>query len=238
MMVGYTKADFDNMYSIGAEAHLPPDHENGPRTPVRLNYHYGVIAPYLARRWDHLIPYLNLTASDIVLIVGSGFGWSCEYLVEQLPGITCVGVDISDYIQAAKDLDEDAELDAAIIAGGLDPAVGRGLLLKQTYSRPGPRAKQVVIQEDAKTQKSRNEIRKALGNVWPTWIFTEDMLNEEPADLSDQEILDLVSDYSAIPVPITHIIGGETRTAEELNALTGQRVLFVDGTGGVRKDIS
>ena len=234
-MAGWTKADYDRDYDIGAEGLW--GHPND-RPEVRLHYHHAMISPYLEDRWSHLIPYFSLTASDIVLIVGSGFGWSVEYLHEQLPGITAVGVDISDYIHAEKDLSEEAEFDAAITAAGLDPAGERGQLIKATYPPRAQRSTQVVLQEDAKTNQSRNRIRQALGNVWPTWIFTEDLVNDP--NITDQELLDLAGDYGSLPSPMVHIVGGYppgARTAQQVFDLIGQRTVLV-GSTGVQGDVS
>lgn len=236
-MAGWTKEQFEFYYDIGAEGEWGYP---GGRPEVRLHYHHGVVAPYLQARWSQLIPYFNLTSSDIVLLVGAGFGWSNEYLQEQIPGITAVGVDISDYIITEKDNTEDAEIDAKIVAVGLNPAIGRGLQIKNKYSRGSgvARSQSIIIQEDAKTNQSRNRIRQALGNTWPTWIFTEDLVND-PA-MTDQDLIDLATDYGNLPSPIVHICGGYppgSHTAQEIFNLTGQRVITVGGSSGVEEDV-
>ena len=230
-MAGWTKEQFDNDYIINAEWWGHP----ASRPGVKLHYNWGVMYPYISARWSHLIPYLNITASDVVLIVGCAFGWSNEYLEEQLPGITSVGVDISDYIHSVKDIDETVDIEASIQAAGEDPLSEAGQRILSTYSRSGARSKSIVINEDAKTNQSRNQIRQALGNQWPTKIYTEDLVQ----DMTDTELQTLVADYANIPVPIVHIIGDEaTRTAENVNAVTGQRCVYVEYGRGVLKDVS
>src|SRR5210317_1720403 len=148
-MAGWTKEQFDNDYILNAEWWGHPMNRPG----IKLHYNWGTIYPYISARWGHLIPYLNITASDVVLIIGAAFGWSNEYLEEQLPGITSVGVDISDYIHSVKDTDEDADIIAAIQAAGEDPQSEAGQRVLNHYRRDGARSKSIVINEDAKTNQ-------------------------------------------------------------------------------------
>lgn len=219
-MAGYTEQDFVDNYSNRAERQW--GHPN-TRSEVRLNYHSFFIAPLLAKRWDSIVPsILNITASDKVVIVGAAFGWGVDRLIE-LTGCTAVGVDISDYVEAAKGLDENTELSAAIQAVGLSETTGRGLLIYDKYKTTGARTVSVVLKEDMLSNKSRNEIKKTLGNVAPTYIITEDMIQ----DLSDVEIAAWAVEAVKLPgATIVHIISNESiRTAEQLNALTGHKVI-------------
>ena len=223
-MAGYTKADFDANYSFRCERYLPSVIQTG-RSEVRLNYHSAFMSPILANRWDNIIPsILNILSTDKVVVVGSGFGWGVDKLIE-LTGCTAVGVDISDYIETAKTTDENADLIAAIQLVGLDEAVDRGLEVYNAYATTGARTISVVLKEDMLSNRSRNEVKKALGNAAPDYIITEDMIQE----MSDVEIAAWVTEAEKLPgATIVHIIGRETpRTAEELNALTGHKVILV-----------
>ena len=66
-----------------------------------------------------LVAALGLTAADRLAIVGAGFGWLQEALEERLPGIVCVSVETSPWIQSVKDQTETAELGALIQAAGI-----------------------------------------------------------------------------------------------------------------------
>ena len=223
-MAGYTKADFDANYSFRCERYLPSVIQTG-RSEVRLNYHSAFMSPILANRWDNIIPsILNILSTDKVVVVGSGFGWGVDKLIE-LTGCTAVGVDISDYIETAKTTDENADLIAAIQLVGLDETVDRGLEVYNAYATTGARTISVVLKEDMLSNRSRNEVKKALGNASPTYIITEDMIQE----LSDVEIAAWVTEAEKLPgATIVHIIGRESpRTAEELNTLTGHKVIVV-----------
>ena len=220
-MAGYTKADFDANYSFRCERYLSSVIQTG-RAEVRLNYHSAFMSPILATRWENIVPsILNILSTDKVVVVGSGFGWGVDKLIE-LTGCTAVGVDISDYIETAKGTDENADLIAAIQLVGLDETVDRGLEIYNAYSTTGARTISVVLKEDMLTAKSRNAVKKELGNAAPTYIITEDMIQE----LSDVEIAAWVTEAEKLSAIVVHIIGRETpRTAEELNALTGHKVI-------------
>ena len=228
-MAGYTKADFDANYSFRCERYLPSVIQTG-RSEVRLNYHSAFMSPVLANRWEAILDQtrdpilLTILSTDKVVVVGSGFGWGVDKLIE-LTGCTAVGVDISDYIEIAKGTDENADLIAAIQLVGLDETVDRGLEIYNAYSTTGARTISVVLKEDMLSNRSRNEVKKALGNSAPTYIITEDMIQE----LSDVEIAAWVAEAEKLPgATIVHIIGRETpRTAEELNTLTGHKVIVV-----------
>ncbi|MCK5433292.1 MAG: hypothetical protein KAJ03_11130, partial [Gammaproteobacteria bacterium] len=211
-------------YSFRCERYLPSVIQTG-RSEVRLNYHSAFMSPILANRWDNIIPsILNILSTDKVVVVGSGFGWGVDKLIE-LTGCTAVGVDISDYIETAKTTDENADLIAAIQLVGLDETVDRGLEVYNAYATTGARTISVVLKEDMLSNRSRNEVKKALGNAAPDYIITEDMIQE----MSDVEIAAWVTEAEKLPgATIVHIIGRETpRTAEELNALTGHKVIVV-----------
>jgi hypothetical protein len=214
-VAGWTKADFDAAYKFLPESYLGG--VPGDRTPVRVHYVRAFVEPIIRARWENIVPViLNITAADHVVIVGAGFGWGVEVLAG-MTGANVVGVDISDYIDDAKDTDEEADYDAAITAAGLDPAGPRGQQIKAAFHTPGPRSNVVVLKENMSTAGSRNKVRNALGNNIPTHIITEDAVQL----FTDAEITDFVADIDPIGATVTHIHGGKPRTGEELHALTG-----------------
>lgn len=234
-MAGDTKADFDANYSIRIERYLPTNPPRGGRAEVRLGYQRSVMAEtYLNPRWDALVPYIGLQSSDHVVIGGSAFGWSIDHIISLVPGINVVGVDISDYIDDEKDTDDSIEVSEYIIAVGLDPLTGRGLEIMNKHVTPGPKATVVVLKESMKTNQSRNKVRQALSNNIPTFIISEDMVNQ----MSDQDILDLIVEINKIPdVVIIHVMSGENdRTAENVVALTGHRCIIAT-SAGILKDV-
>ena len=231
-MAGYTKQDFDTLYSIRLRI-LDPITGNYKRSKVRLHYHRAVIKrDFTDRRWASIWPILNIRNTDRVVIVGTGFGWGVEALVA-MTGCTAIGTDISDHVAATKDIDERDEIEAAIVEAGLDPTKGDGLEAFNAAYTPGARAKSTVLIEDMNTNKSRVNIKKEIGNLNPTWIITEDMIT----DFTDQEVLDL-SDLAGkfTDAKVCHIVRENyppnAKTLEQWNLLTGATII---GLGSFRR---
>ena len=246
-MAGDTKADYDANYRFGAEgewgrddAHLRPE--------VKLHYLRSVQQPMAVALWDLLISYLGLTASDVLVVAGAGYGWSIEHIEVALPGINVVGVDISDYIAAEAGNTDESEIAEAILAVGLDPLTGRGLQIMQRWSTPGRNKNDniVVLTEDMKSNQSRNRVRQALGNTTPTHIISENVMSTNTTDLLDQEILDWTTELNKLTsTEVIHLmtvdgvdLSNSVRTAEEVFALTGHRTILARPNTGILKDIT
>ncbi len=231
-MPGYSKQDFDSQYSIRLQI-LNPITGNYDRSKVSLHYHRAVIKVGISdARWAKIWPILNIRNTDRVVIIGAGFGWGVESLIA-MTGCTAIGTDISDHIANVKDTDERSEIEAAIVEAGLDPLTGDGLKAFDAAFTPGPRAKSNVLIEDMTSKKSRNNIKKAIGNLNPTWIITEDMVS----DFADQELLnwgELAKDFT--DSKICHIVRENyppnAKTLEEWNTLTGDTII---GLGNYRR---
>lgn len=239
-MAGYTKQDFDDRYLFAPERYMGG--HPSTRQQVLLHYNRKWLKPtYIDPRWDAIVPLVGLTAADHVVIAGSAYGWSAERVLELVPGINIVNVDISDYIEAEKDSDDTAEVAGAITAAGLDPASGRGLEIMNMWASPGVnKAQTVVLKEEMKTVQSRNAVRQALGNNIPTYVFTEDMIQE----FTDQEIAEWVTELDKLTSTVKiHVmssvmldVGGTIRTAQDIRNLTGHRVI-VSTSEGLLEDL-
>lgn len=222
-MAGYSKADYDSLYSIRVRI-WDAAIQGYRRSPVRLHYHRAVMQDTVQARWDILVTLLGITSADIVVVAGSGFGWGVERLVE-LTGCVAVGADVSEYVADVKDSTEEIEIDAAIIAAGYDPLNGHGLEVKTATYTAEQRSKQVVVKEDMYSVKSRNAVKKALGNRLPTWIITEDMIT----DFTDVEIATWKNEVDKLGATICHLVQESSppnaKTAEEWNALTSHTIV-------------
>lgn len=145
------------------------------------------------------------TPNDTIVVVGSGFAWSLEVLVDDY-GYTAgnlTGVDTSTWVQGAKGTTEEQDVRDAITAVGLDPddpnhvhpvtgEVGRGVeLFNRIYTDTRPRASIQVLNETLQNQGSRNRVRSAVGGTID-YCFTELMLE----GLTDAEA-QLVDGYMA-----------------------------------------
>lgn len=204
-MAGWTKADFDANYSFPFDKYLPDgwnEQRDGPL--VRAHYSYHFMAPFFAQWWGNIAPAVGLTATDRVVVVGSAFGWGVEALINEVPGITAIGVDISDYVQTEKGNSEEAEFIAEMQAIGKDEDSPRGLEIRAlARAQRTPNSIQIE-QEDLLSNQSRNRIRQALGNQWPTHIITEDLIQT----LDDAELTAWVDAASNIPATVVHAVSG------------------------------
>jgi len=155
------------------------------RSEFKVHYHKWAMKPVLASMWARLQPVLNILSTDYVCVVGAGFGWGVEAIVSET-GATVVGIDISDYINAEKTNTEETELRAEVTATGLDPDEGRGLEIMSFIYDAQPRTNTILLQEDAATNGSRQAIRSALGNNWPTVVVYENIVDDT---WTDQDII-------------------------------------------------
>ncbi len=183
-MAGWTKEDYDAAYRFRVERYFGG--HPSTRGEVKVHYHRWAMKPFWANRWRKLQLVLNILPTDDVCVIGSGFGWGVEAITAET-GATVVGIDISDYIAAEQGTTEEAELRAEIALVGLDPDTGRGLELMGILYDAQPRANVIVLQEDAKNNQSRQRIRAALNNNWPSVVVYEDIVDDTWAD---QDIID------------------------------------------------
>jgi hypothetical protein len=216
-MAGWTKQDYADNYSVGVERHLRPPCPN-TRKPVKLAYCHWATYPFIKARLDPLIEILSLDRNDRVLLVGCGFGWGVEYLIEKV-GCVTIGTDISDWIHSVKHTDESEDILAEIVKVGLDPHGERAQQILDFCSRPGPRTRSVILNEDLMTLSSRESIQPYFGNTNPTVIITEDMIQL----LTDAEITGWVHEVDLLAATVCHLHNGNPRTNEQLHALTGHK---------------
>lgn len=113
-------------------------------------------------------PILNLgastplTADDSIILVGGAYGWMGDALLELIPGIAVVCVDISDYVQLTKDQSPNDALRAAIIANGYDPDLPNsvGQVLFDYFRDDNPRASGIIpiVAEDMGSNGSKRRV--------------------------------------------------------------------------------
>lgn len=196
-----TKADFDEDYSIGAESGLLRPNN---RPEVRLNYNRFVMLPYCTRRAAFLASHFAWPTDTTIVLAGAGFGWTAEMLEVNHGYTNVISIDTSPWVQSQKDTNEEAEIDAAIAAVGLDPANGEGLALKATLNADSGNRRRTardILSEGANNNGSRNRIRQALGGLDIQVGITEDVLTV----LDDDECVELSNGLHAFS-PATAII--------------------------------
>ena len=216
MAITWTKELFDLAYSIDAE---PEGHPN-TRDGIKLHYNRYAVYPIMLARAQKFIEVMGLTTSDLIVIVGCGFGWTVEAL--QSFGMTVVGCDTSPYIQDSKGLTEDPDIDAAVRKVGLDPASGIGMVhFNRLKNSGGTRAKTNVLNQNSSSNQSRVVVRNALGGR-PTVVITEDVM----PSLTDAECLTLQLNLEqyATGVRICHLITelANPNPPFNLNSKTGE----------------
>lgn len=230
MPTTWDKALFDLAYSFNAE----PDGHPNTRPPITLHYHRYVLFPEMLRRAQFFVQQFGLTASSKVLVVGCGFGWTVEALSSL--GIPTIGTDISSYIQGNKSLTEDADIDAAVRAVGLDPTNSEGLGHFNRLRGSGVRTTATVLNEDSGNNASRNRVKQALA-ADPTIIITEDVVTS----LTDVECTALQTNIIkyGLTIPIVHFVtelanpnppfNFNSKTIDQWKALFPTATIVADG---------
>jgi hypothetical protein len=230
-MAGWTKADYDNAYRIRVERRYGTYPAGATRPEVRAHYHRWAMKDHLDNRWSKMLPVLAIDPSEFVCIVGAGFGWGVESFANRTGCVTC-GIDISDYISAEQDNTEEAELRQCIIDGGLDPDTGDGaFLLSQIYdAAPRKDPSIIVLQEDMQTNTSRQNIRAALGNNWPSVVIFEDLIDDNTLDAEITQANNAANLFAGNQRVIWVTAKDRPgRTLQQLQTLTGSEVITVDG---------
>ena len=195
MATTWTKELYDLAYEFPAE----PDGHTNTRPGIWLHYNRYVLYPEMLRRAQFFIAHFGLTSADKVLVVGAGFGWTVEALVDL--GIEAIGADVSAYIQNNKGTSEDSEVAEAITAVGLSPTSGEGLVHFNRL-RSTQRTKANILNENSSNNASRNRVKRAFsGDI--TLIITEDLVTS----LSDAECAQLqgfIENYA--PPRVCHFV--------------------------------
>lgn len=226
--MAWDKAAFDAAYQFYPETHMPGGAPS-TRPLITCHYHKWAMKPVLAYMYSQALPLMGLDPSAPTVVVGAGFGWGIEALRDQ--GFTNLcGIDISAYVQTEMDATEEAEIRAQIVAGGLDPDTGRGAEILAFLNDGQPRRDPsiIVLNEDMQTNTSRQNIRAALGNNWPSQIIMEELVDDS---VTDQEITfanNAANNFAGTQtIWFIYSQGDNIRTAQDLATLTGSNVIRI-----------
>lgn len=220
-----TKQAFDESYRIGAE---PGGHPAG-RREVKLGYCRAVMLPYARARAGGIVAAMGWDAPwPRLVIVGGSFGWLGEMLETEHGFTQVVSTDVSRYVQAEKDNTEEADIDAALVAVGLDPTVGEGAMVKGRLFDGGnrTRASRGVVNENLKTGGSRNRVKNLLGGG-VDWVLSENVLE----NLADAEVVTASAPLRQLGAGVVHLITplrpGQTQDPDfNWKTLEGWKVLL------------
>ena len=173
------------------------------RKEVRVHY---VRAKELMRAQSRARSFtkaVGLTAADRVAIIGAGFGWLQEALEEQLPGIECVCVETSLYIQGVKGDTEFVELDAAILKAGI-LVIEDGYTDAMNHLSRGVKSRVALNNEDINSASARNRLEGKLTGSGTkfTWAVSEHVLEW----LEDGEARDLDASMHKMAPNVCHLL--------------------------------
>jgi hypothetical protein len=205
------RATFDAAYDVGFTDH------GGP--PVQLRYHRAVLFPDALNRARALAEILSITSADTVCVVGAAFGWTAEAL-QQTTGCQAAGVDTSRWIQDARGASEETELDAAIVAAGLNPAADLGAVAKQMLVErgggPGNRGRLTVLSEQLNNNASRIRVRGLFSSGRITVVVTDDFIS----GLSDAEVATIAGRVAQLDPGNIRVFGHYLTTTGTTNGNT------------------
>ncbi len=168
------------------------------RKEVRLQYHRAVMLAVCAERAKGLVGALGLTSSDIVALVGAGFGWLSEALAQESLGITTVNIDTSSWLHSVKDESETAEIENAVQAAGILPDMAGYSEVVSALDDGGLRARTLIENADVSSAATRARLKRAYGNF--TWAITENVLGW----LTDAEAQDLDAAMHKLAPNVAH----------------------------------
>ncbi|KKM07325.1 hypothetical protein LCGC14_1735060 [marine sediment metagenome] len=176
------------------------------RKEVRVHYVRALELNAARHRAKVLTAAVGLTATERVAIIGAGFGWLQEALEEQLPGIECVSVETSSWIQSVKDQTETAELDILIQEAGILPIEAGYDAAMARLNDGGFKARRELTDEDVTSGQGRAKIKakvKPKGVPTPfTWAVSEHTLEW----LDDAEAQAVDAGMHALAPNVCHLL--------------------------------
>ncbi len=168
MPITWDKQTYDSMYRL-------PLWRWGVRGSPRVPYGHYTWFGHQGANELHAKTFIDLPGfaqvSDVVMI-GGGFGWTAEKLVDH--GINVINVEISPYVLAEKDQSEEQQLRDDLVKFGFDPD-NLPVCIGPDYNTPvdpwsfwlrpdGKRTSITTVEEDMSTQASRQAVRSAISN--------------------------------------------------------------------------
>lgn len=225
MALVYDKTLYDAQYSVRAWEHghrgqgIPRHHYNWF---VQTQGRFGRLKRHVAALtngpgWAQL--------TDIA-IIGGGFGWTAELLLETNPGLNFVNVETSPHVINTLTQSEEADIRQYLIDDGFDPDnidflvdpndLSRTLTNTEVWNywlRPdGQRGSTTTLDNDLSTNGQRRDVRTALGNNVDA-LVTEIALDSLATEAEIDNFLDFVEQTRPNPAcTVVHLIEYTPRT--------------------------
>lgn len=204
MALIYDKALYDAQYSVRAWEHGVRDQPRVPRH--HYNWFVNTQGPNarLRKVAQRFINHPSWNQITDIAIIGGGFGWTAEILLELDPTINIINVETSPHVINTLATSEEADLRGYLTDDGFDPDnidflmhpdQSRTLTNAEvwaTWLRPdGVRSAITTLDNDLSTNGQRRDVRQALGNNIDA-LITEVALDSHTNDPEIENFLDVV----------------------------------------------
>ncbi len=170
---------------------------------IRLNYHrwpmIDMPESVCGRRARHVVSSLGLTATDVVAVIGAGFGFLAEALLAEVPGMVVAATDNGGYIQSAFASLETIELSIKVVNAGWGEGSPEHTAIMAAIDTGLPRAQVVIEDNPIENNGQRNQLTNEYGAF--TWAIGEQI----GPWLEDSEMVDLDADMRSLATNVAHL---------------------------------
>ncbi len=170
---------------------------------IRLNYHrwpmIDMPESVCGRRARHIVSSLGLTATDVVAVIGAGFGFLAEALLTEVPGMVVAATDNGGYIQSAHTSLETTELSIKVVNAGWGVGSPEHTAIMAEIDTGLPRAQVVIEDNPIVNQGQRNQLVSTYGDF--SWAISEQV----GPWLEDAEMVDLDADMQSLAINVAHL---------------------------------
>ena len=226
MPLVYDKALYDAHYRVPAWPYGMRWPDGNASTKPRHHYNWWVQAgmPRYARLRNHASVLINgpgwASLTDIA-IIGGGFGWTAEPLLEAKPTLNIINVETSPYVINSLAQSEEADIRQYLIDDGFDPdnlpmsfmspndpnvELADGEIWNYWLRTDGQRTSITTLDNDLSTNGQRNQVRQALSNNVDA-LITEIALDAHTTETEIDNFLDFVEQTRPNPAcAVIHMI--------------------------------
>lgn len=240
----YDKALYDAQYSVPAWVHGT---RNQPRCPRHhFNWFVQSQGPFarLKRNVAALVGGPGWASITDIAIIGGGFGWTAELLLELDPTLNIINVETSPHVINTIATSEEADLRQYLIDDGfdpdnidflVDPVTGNTLTNAQAWAawlRPdGRRSSITTLDNDLTTSGQRRAVKTALGNSIDA-LVTEIALDAQTTDAEIANFLDFVEQTRPNPAcNVVHLIEYTSENLGYISKTGAQWRTYLDSLG-------
>lgn len=153
---------------------------------------------------DDIIRVLDIRKNQSILVVGCGFGWEIEKLIDD--GYQIIGTEISPWIHENKYTDESKEINAALLAGGFNPEKGEGKKIREKMlALPRCKCPDSILNLDIMNIETHGQIKDHMNlpiGEKIDWAFTIGVI----VTLNDKEAIKLNDSMLNIAKNVAHYI--------------------------------